>query len=266
MTTLRDRAVLGRTGLRVGRLGISSSYGAPAAAFEAALDEGQNYWTWGTFIKGRSSAMRDAVQSIVRMGRRDDLVLGVITYAHWPSLTAWRLRRGLKALGTDYADVLLLGYYSQVPSRRTLDAARKLRDEGLIRHIGVTGHRRAMFQDIEADSGIDVIHVRYNAVHRGAEEDVFPFVAGPGGPGVVSFTATDWGHLLQSKRMPPGDPPLTAPECYRFALSHPAVDVCMIGPRDEREMQEDLAVLDQEPLDENERGRIVRIGDHLYGR
>jgi aryl-alcohol dehydrogenase-like predicted oxidoreductase len=39
---------LGRTGLQVGRLGISSSFGAPARAFEEAFEKGCNYFTWGT--------------------------------------------------------------------------------------------------------------------------------------------------------------------------------------------------------------------------
>ena len=48
-----EKATLGRTGLRVGRLGISSSFDAPAMAFEEAFERGCNYYTWGTFIKGR---------------------------------------------------------------------------------------------------------------------------------------------------------------------------------------------------------------------
>ena len=35
--------VLGRTGLKVGRLGVACSYGAPTAAFEEAFEQGVNY-------------------------------------------------------------------------------------------------------------------------------------------------------------------------------------------------------------------------------
>ncbi|NIM10988.1 MAG: hypothetical protein GTO45_03290 [Candidatus Aminicenantes bacterium] len=51
----KEKITLGRTGLKTGRLGISSSFGAPAQAFEEAFEKGCNYFTWGTFIKGRSS-------------------------------------------------------------------------------------------------------------------------------------------------------------------------------------------------------------------
>jgi aryl-alcohol dehydrogenase-like predicted oxidoreductase len=38
------RATLGRTGIEVCRLGIGSSYGAPASAVEQAFDHGVNYF------------------------------------------------------------------------------------------------------------------------------------------------------------------------------------------------------------------------------
>jgi hypothetical protein len=38
-----ERATLGRTGLEVGRLGISASYGVPTAAVERAFEQGVNY-------------------------------------------------------------------------------------------------------------------------------------------------------------------------------------------------------------------------------
>ncbi|HEX9241818.1 MAG TPA: hypothetical protein VF875_05195, partial [Anaeromyxobacter sp.] len=45
-------ATLGRTGLRVGRLGLSSSYGMPAAAVEAAFEQGMNYLYFGSIRRG----------------------------------------------------------------------------------------------------------------------------------------------------------------------------------------------------------------------
>jgi hypothetical protein len=35
---------LGKTGLKVGRLGVSAGYGAPAEAFEDAFEKGCNYF------------------------------------------------------------------------------------------------------------------------------------------------------------------------------------------------------------------------------
>ena len=138
MSLISKQIKLGRTELKAGRLGISSSYGAPASAFEMAFEHGCNYFTWGTFIKGRS--------------------------------------------------------------------------------------------------------------------------------GVVSFTATDWQNLLKPKKMPPGESPLTAEECYRFALSNAAADVCMMGAKSAEQMRENLAVLEKGPLTEKELERVQFIGKHVYGK
>ena len=65
--------------------------------------------------------------------------------------------------------------------------------------------------------------------------------------------------------MPPGEKPLTAAECYRFALSHPAVDVCMSGAKTVEEMRQNLAVLDGGPMTGDELERVRRIGDFVHG-
>lgn len=266
MTDFNRPATLGRTGLKVGRLGISSSFGAPAAAFEEAFDRGCNYFTWGTFIRGRSSEMRRAIRTIVQNGRRNDLVLAMLTYAHSAFLTEYFLKMGLRAAGVDYADVLILGYFPKRPPRRVIDGALRLREKGLVRFIGLTSHNRKVFPQLDADGLIDVFHIRYNAVHRGAESDTFPYLAGESRAGVVSFTATCWQKLLKPKKMPPGATTPSAADCYRFVLSHPQVDVCMMGAKDLRQMRENLAALELGPMTAEELKRMRWIGDHIYGK
>jgi hypothetical protein len=109
--------------------------------------------------------------------------------------------------------------------------------------------------------------LRYNAVHRGAERDVFPYLPQPPAPapGIVAYTATRWGHLLDPKKMPPGETPPRARDCYRFSLSHPAVSLVLCGPSSREEMQEAISALDAGPLDAEEMARMKRIGDHIYG-
>src|SRR5512135_794372 len=103
MTTFTQPTVLGRTGLQVGRLGIASGYWAPPEAIEMAFEHGCNYLTWGTFIKGFSPHMAEAIRRIVAKGQRDKLVLSMFSYAHMPFLTEWFFKRGLTKLGIDHA-------------------------------------------------------------------------------------------------------------------------------------------------------------------
>ena len=72
-------SILGRTGLRVGRLGLAASYGAPAEAFEEAFEKGCNYFYLGS---GRHKAgMRRAIRNLCRQCQRDRLVIAIQTYA-----------------------------------------------------------------------------------------------------------------------------------------------------------------------------------------
>jgi len=264
----KEKATLGRTGLKAGRLGISSSFGAPAEAFEEAFEKGCNYFTWGTFIKGRSREMEKAIKNITKNGKREDLVLALLTYAHSASLTEHFFKKGLKVLGIEYADVLILGYYSKHPPQRVMDGALELKEKGLVRFIGLTSHKRKLFPELYKEGLFDVFHIRYNAANRGGEEDTFPYLKGEESerPGIVSFTATRWRAFLNPKKMPPSESPVTAVDCYRFVLSNSAVDVCMMGARTLEQMRENLTVLEKGPMTEEELARMRKIGDHIYGR
>jgi aryl-alcohol dehydrogenase-like predicted oxidoreductase len=261
-----EKRILGRTGLKVGRLGIASGYGAPSEAIEEAFEQGCNYFTWGTFIKGRMPEMEKAVIDIVKKGQRDNLVLSLFSYAHNAFLTEFFIKRGLKALGTDYADVLVLGYFPKRPGRRIIDGALRLKEKGLVRFLGISSHNRKLFPELLREGIFDVFHVRYNAAHRGAETEVFPYFAGAGRPGVVSFTATRWGQLLYPKKIPKGERQPSAADCYRYVLSHPAIDVCMVGARTLEQMRENLAALDKGPMNNAELLRMNRIGDSFRGK
>ncbi len=263
--TFSEPTTLGRTRLTVGRLGISSSFGAPAAAFEEAFEKGCNYFTWGTFIRGRSSPMRQAIRNLVAAGKRDSLVVGMLTYAHNAFLTEYFFHKGLKSAGLAYADVLLLGWFPRRPSRQVIDGALALKEKGLVRFVGLTSHNRTLFPELAREGLFDVFHIRYNAAHRGAETETFPFLQPEPRPGVVSFTATDWRKLLNPRKMPPGEAPLTPADCYRFALSHPAVDVCMMGAETMEQMRANLNVLETGPLRQDELARLRRIGDFVHG-
>jgi predicted aldo/keto reductase-like oxidoreductase len=263
--TFHDKKQLGRTALYAGRLGISSSFGAPAAAIEEAFERGCNYLTWGTFIKGRSPEMKKALQNIIAKGKRDDLILSMWTYAHNNWLTERGLVKGLRELGIDHADVLLLGYFSKRPNQSLIDGALELKEKGLVRYIGLSSHNRSVFPLLSKENIFDIFHLRYNAAHRGAETEVFPHVTGPDRPGLVSFTATRWRQLLNPKKMPADEQAATAADCYRFVLSRPEIDVCMMGAKNMQQMRENLAVLDQGPMSEQEIARLRRIGDHVHG-
>ncbi|MGD9301563.1 MAG: hypothetical protein PVI13_08310 [Desulfobacterales bacterium] len=260
MDDYRER-ILGRTGLKVGRLGLAASYGAPAEAFEEAFEKGCNYFYLGS---GRHRAgMHRAIRNLCRQGRRDRLVVAIQTYARVGILTEWFFKRSLNSMGLEQADIMILGWHNRQPAPGLVKRAQAMKKKGLCRFLAMSGHQRKLFPQV-ADSGqFDLFHIRYNAAHRGAEEEIFPHLEGDGRPGIVSYTATRWGQLLNSKKMPPEDAVPEASDCYRFVLSHPAVDVCMCGPKNLDQMRAALPTLDLGPLGEEDMARMRRIGDYV---
>jgi aryl-alcohol dehydrogenase-like predicted oxidoreductase len=116
-----------------------------------------------------------------------------------------------------------------------------------------------------AKSGVlDVIMIRYNAAHRGAERDLFP-VTQPLGLPVIAYTALRWGALI---RPTPEDLPSFSvprpPAWYRFVLQHPAVSVTLSAPQTRAELDEDLSVLTTEgPLADAEYAALAEHGERI---
>lgn len=258
---LTRRVALGATGLAVSRLGIGSSYGVDGASIERAYHErGINYLYWG-------SVRRDSFGEGIRRlsGRhRDDLVVVVQSYSRIAGLIGASLRRALRALRLEYADVLLLGMHNRPVPERLIDAAMKLRASGAARRIGISCHRRSTFRAHLGCGVFDLVMFRYNAAHRGAEKDLFPLLPVEGRPGTVAYTATRWGHLLDPGRLPPGEKVPGPGDCYRFVLSRPEIDVCLTGPADGAQLDEALTALDRGPMDEEEASWMRRLGDHVH--
>ena len=253
---------LGATGLKVGRLGLAASYGAPAEAFEEAFEKGCNYFYLGC---GRHrSGMRTAIRNLCRQGMRDRLVVAIQSYARFGFLMEWYLGRSLRSMGLQQADILILGWHNRTPAPGLVRRAQAIKAKGLCRFLAMSGHQRRLFPELAAEGTFDLFHVRYNAAHRGAETEIFPHLQKDDRPGIVSYTATRWGQLLNPKKMPPGESVPVSSDCYRFVLSNPTVDVCMCGPADVGEMEAALHTLDAGPLDETAMARVKSIGDYVH--
>lgn len=258
MSYLESKVQLGRSGLLVSRIGIASSFGVGADGLEMAFDHGINYFYWGSLRTGK---MAEGLRLLARKDR-EGFVMVLQSYTRLGSTLEGSIERGLKKLGLDYADLLLLGMFYRKPSGSILDAAHRLRDRGLVKNFALSTHKRSLVPILEKEDLFDIFHVRYNAVHRGAEKDLFPHLVK--NPGIVVFTSTDHAKLLKPRNMPQGEQVPAAHDCYRFVLANPSVHVCMAGPRSTDDVRELIAGLEKGPLTENEMDRMRRIGDHIY--
>ena len=261
MTASWDKRPLGRTHLQVSAIGLGASFGLAARDVERAFDRGINYMYWGSM---RRRGFGVGVRNIAKRSR-EDLVVVVQSYSRSKLALGPSVNSALRRLQIDYADILLLGWWNQSPPDRILDAALALVEAGKIKHLMISCHHRPSFEKYIADPVFGAIMVRYNAAHRGAEREVFPYVAASTDPpGVCAYTATRWGALLDPGMVPDGEAVPRASDCYRFALADPRVSMCLSGPKDASELDEAMAALDRGPMDEDELAWMRRVGDGVH--
>ena len=263
----QDRIEIGNTGLDSARLGIGSTFDASQKVIEGAFDQGINYLYWGTV---RQPGFAKAMVSLSKQ-HRDELILTIQSYSKDPRTIEAEVAAAIKEAGVDHYDFLLLGNHSERPSSAFEETFERMRDKGMVRFMSISSHNRPLIpkllDDYAADnSPYEILMFRYNAVHRGAERDAFPYATADRRPTILAYTATRWGHLLDPEKMPAGEKPVSARDCYRYSLSHSAVDMILCGPANQAQMDEALAALQRGPLEPEERERIERIGKHLYSQ
>ncbi|MBU1299914.1 MAG: aldo/keto reductase, partial [Bacteroidetes bacterium] len=231
---------LGQTGIKVQRLGLSGTYRPGVATIHKAFDEGLNYF----FCYGIDTQMIKVLRDISK-SKRENLIIATGAYnllVGHPNLRR-TLEKRLRQLGTDYIDVFLfLGVMKQKHfGKRELEEMIRFREEGKVRSIGISCHNRKFAGELAASGVLDVVMIRYNAAHRGAELDIFPYLKNHN-TGVVGYTATRWKYLMRRPKAWSKDKPLpTAGMCYRFVLSNPNIHVCMTAPSNLKQLEENLA-------------------------
>jgi aryl-alcohol dehydrogenase-like predicted oxidoreductase len=207
----------------------------------------------------------EGVRRLVRAGHRDRLTL--ITGVGLP-LGAWVCRhwqRLVRSLEVDVIDIYLYGWLRArwqlgLGTWRAMEA---LKRAGKVRAIGFSSHNRQLAVAVARERAADFLMVRYNAAHRGAEDEVFA-AFGANRPAIIAYTATRWGLLL--KPLPARGFPqaMTAGECYRFVLGHPAVDVVLCAARGRAELSEDIAAVLQGPLEPDRLEACRQFGDAVH--
>ena len=257
---------LGRTGLSVHRVGLSATYRPGKDTVRRAIEEGLNYF----FCFGVDTHMTKVLREEMK-GRRERFVVATgaynLLFGH-PNIER-SLEKRLRQLGTDYIDVFM---YLGVTRPKDfppelIDEFHALKGTGKVRFIGLSTHARNFAGMLAAEGLADILMVRYNAAHRGAEHDIFPYLQ-PHNPGVTSFTATRWRYLIRRparRKWPKEEPVPTAGQCYRFVLSNPAVHVCLMSPTNIRQFESNLKeIREKGPLDPDEMEFMKRFGDVIH--
>jgi aryl-alcohol dehydrogenase-like predicted oxidoreductase len=243
------------------RVGLSASAGLDAAGVREALEGPIRYLFWNPSNKSVSEALRHVVQK----DRERYVIATGPLLAYFGGSVRRAAERALRILSSDYLDVFQLFWAGRMSAltRSTLGELVKLREEGKVRAIGVSIHDRKRAGQLAVDSPLDLLMVRYNAAHPGAEQDIFPHLE-KRRPAIVAYTATSWRKLLRRPNGWEGPVP-TAGDCYRFCLTSPHVDVVLCAPKNRTELAENLAALDRGPLSEEELRAMYEFGRVVHG-
>lgn len=297
-----SRRPLGKTGLQVSPLGIGGGGEIASQDLLYAFEQGINYFFFSSdlhhFMYQRSA---EALRTLCGRGSavREQVVLATVSYINHPGKVLSALADQFTELGVDYIDVFHWGWITDdedllpllkkahqlkgesVITRtvRQFEARYHMRQEqaaainetllkrGLVRYVGASFHSRAAARKWMRN--LDVLMVRYNLAHTGVELDIVPFLSGDKehDPGMVVFNVAHEGTSHFFHIPPPGYPPdqyvPSIPDCYRFALSHPWVDLVLTGLANKREINLALAALERGPLSEEEQG-LIRCYGNIY--
>jgi len=272
---------LGRTGLRVSRLGFGAmrlltgpdgryDLEASARLMRRAFDLGVN------FVDSQYHYCDDLSETAVGMavaGRRDSIVIQTkACYYDRPKYRPGethrtRLEETLRRLGTEYVDVYLM--HSLHANRwekfgaEWIDAACKAREQGLVRFLGFSSHDTPENVKRFIDTGpFDVVLMQYNLLDQ-RYEGAFAY-ARQKGLGTTVMGPVGGGRLAEPSEALHAAAPETiktsADLAMRFVLSNADIDCAFSGMRSEAEVEENCRVAsDRTPLGPQERGRILEL-------
>jgi len=261
-----ERRVLGRTNLSVSPIAIGGGYGIGEDALEWAFEHGINTFFWAPWL----FTYRPMERCLKRLlpTHREEIVVITAAYS-WllPGSLERAARNHLRRLGISHIDLLVLGLAMRESQRGAVDALVRLKEQGLVRAIGFSGHDRSLMRHLAQRWPVfDVLMVRYNAAHRGAETDIFGHLDETAGQGIVAFNALKHGAMLRRPGGWPASRPVpTARQCYRFVLSHPCVHLCLAGPRTLGQVKELVGVMGDGPLSPDELTFMREFGDGRHG-
>lgn len=186
-----------------------------------ALDLGVNYIdTAAQYGQGVS----EEYIGIVMKERRDEVFLATKSHDHTYDGTMRLVEQSLRRLQTDYIDLYQHHYvigYDELEQLQQKNSARqafeKLKDEGVIGHIGITGHSSKVLSDAIEDYPYECVLITLNAARAVMNDpdhlDRFFKLTTEKDIGVIAMKVFGGGRIL--------DRGLSARQLLMYAMSYP---------------------------------------------
>ncbi len=144
-------------------------------AIQTAFDFGINSFDTA---EGYGQGHSEDIVGEALSGKRQDVVIATkVSPDHLRKSDVRRsVENSLKRLRTDYLDI----YYVHWPNKDialadTMEEFRRIKEEGLIKAVGVSNFSRAQIEEAMKIVHVDVIQPEYSLLHRMIEKDVVPY-------------------------------------------------------------------------------------------
>ena len=246
---------LGKTGLNVSRLSIGTGSNGwngrsnqTDLGFEAFRDlllfsheKGVTFWDSADQY-GSHPHVKAALQEVPR----ESVTITTKTTSRTRETVEADVKRFLTEIGSDYVDIVLLHCLTQVdwPQRypEAMEALARCKEQGLIRAHGVSCHDYGAFQTSAMTDWVDVVLARIN--HAGVSMDASPADVirtmeqmAFAGKGIYGMKVLGMGKLAQDAKH--------QREAIEFVMGLPCVHAMTIGMTSEREVEANVAVVNE---------------------
>ena len=248
-----EYSILGRTGLKISRLGFG---GIPIQRIDAAgtkvlmnqlKDAGINYIDTARGYTVSESYLGEALEGI-----RQDFILATKSMSRTREAMAADIDISLSNLRTDYIDLYQvhnpsLAQLEQVTAPGgALEALREAKAAGKIGHIGLTAHSLEVFQKALELPWVETIMFPYNIVESQGEE-------------LIRACAEKNIGFIDMKPLADGAIE-DAALALRYVLANPNVTVAIPGMAEPKELAQNIAAAsDTAPLSEKELADIEAV-------
>jgi hypothetical protein len=270
---------LGKTGLQVSALAMGCMRlpehdpELSAQIVDAAIAAGVNYFeTTRGYINGRCQHL---VAGGLKGRSRGLIVSGKAAVRADTTADSYRkeMELQMQILGVDYLEFFQVGWFSldklELLTKKggALEALHKARGEGLIGHIGFTGHDAPENFTKLIETGLfGSLTIPYNmlereyapTIKRAGELGVGVVVMCPVGGGMLASPAPQLQHLI------PGGAATTAAAALRFVLANPDVSCACSGMNTLEMLEENVSTVEAfEGASAEDHARMNRILDEF---
>jgi len=254
-----NRVSFGKTGLFLSRLGISGHYGLCERGYHEALDAGVNLFFWEPDYHEQSSCFRGFSAQ-----KKSGLYVTCGTFEAEPKGIRRDIERVLRAMKLERVGIFLIFWVRSWErlSDEVYTCLEDLKAEGKLLHYGFSTHQRALAIRAMEEREPELLMVRHNAAHRGAEDKLFP-LAKEKDVGIITFNNLIYGRMLRPPHADAPEAP-TAADCYRYSLKQHGVHCCFSAPSNIEQLRHNLQVMASRELSDGTEQALRRFGDEVY--